>query len=178
MNDLVSIIIPVYNVEKYLDKAVQSAADQTYKNIEILLIDDGSKDKSGFLCDEWKKKDDRITVVHKENGGLSSARNAALDICNGDYIYFLDSDDYIDTEAIEIMLADAKETGAQIVEAPFIHVYEDKTVCRTTIEKRLIMNTSEVIKFNLGAYGGVLSPLARSYTKRMYSASTGLLKAG
>ena len=92
---LVSIIIPVYNVEAYLDRAVLSACNQTYRNTEIILVDDGSTDRSGEICDMWQKKDSRIRVIHKENGGLSSARNAGLDIATGDYIYFLDSDDYI-----------------------------------------------------------------------------------
>lgn len=94
-NALVSIIIPVYNVEKYLDKSVRSAVEQTYERIEIILVDDGSQDNSGELCDLWKSRDNRVRVIHKENGGLSSARNAALDIADGEYFYFLDSDDYM-----------------------------------------------------------------------------------
>lgn len=79
---MVTIIIPVYNVKKFLDKAIRSAVGQTYLNLEIILVDDGSKDQSGTMCDAWEEKDRRITVIHKENGGLSSARNAALGICH------------------------------------------------------------------------------------------------
>lgn len=95
MNDIkISIVIPVYNVEKYLQECVDSVVKQSYKNIEIILVDDGSKDNSPKLCDELAKTDDRIKVIHKENGGLSSARNAGMKVITGDYFVFLDSDDY------------------------------------------------------------------------------------
>lgn len=95
MNDIkISIVIPVYNVEKYLQECVDSIVKQSYKNIEIILVDDGSKDNSPKLCDELAKTDDRIKVIHKENGGLSSARNAGMKVITGDYFVFLDSDDY------------------------------------------------------------------------------------
>ncbi len=91
----ISIVIPVYNVEAYLDRCIQSVVNQTYKKIEILLIDDGSTDTSGNKCDEWAKKDNRIKVIHKENGGLGSARNEGIRNATGDYIGFVDSDDWI-----------------------------------------------------------------------------------
>ena len=100
--ELISIIVPVYKVEKYLDKCVESIVEQTYKNLEIILVDDGSPDNCPAMCDEWAQKDSRIKVIHKENGGLSSARNAGLDACTGEYIYFLDSDDYIADNCIVI----------------------------------------------------------------------------
>lgn len=95
MSNLVSIIVPVYNVEKYLSRCVESLIAQTYREIEIILVDDGSRDNSGKLCDEWAKKDSRIKVVHKMNGGLASARNAGLQHANGQYICFVDSDDWV-----------------------------------------------------------------------------------
>lgn len=94
-NNKVSVIIPVYNVEDYLERCLDSVINQTYKNLEIIVVDDGSTDNSGEICDEYAKKDSRIIVIHKENGGLSSARNSGMDICTGDYIAFVDSDDYI-----------------------------------------------------------------------------------
>lgn len=97
-NPKITVIIPVYKVEEYLDKCVQSVVEQTYKNLEIILVDDGSPDNCPKMCDEWAKKDERIKVIHKENGGLSSARNAGLDIATGDYITFLDSDDFMTPE--------------------------------------------------------------------------------
>ncbi len=96
MKDKISVIVPVYNVEQYLDKCVQSIVTQTYKNLEIILVDDGSTDNSGAICDEWAKKDSRIVVIHKENGGLSDARNAGVLAASGEYIGFIDSDDYIE----------------------------------------------------------------------------------
>lgn len=100
MNDLISVIVPVYRVEDYLDECVQSIIDQSYTNLEIILVDDGSPDKCPQMCETWKSKDNRIKVVHKKNGGLSSARNAGLDIARGDYISFVDSDDYIAQDMI------------------------------------------------------------------------------
>lgn len=97
----VSVIIPVYNVEDFLYECVNSVINQTYKNMEIILVDDGSTDKSGQICDEYLNQDSRIKVIHRENGGLSAARNTGMDIALGEYIYFLDSDDYIKPQCIE-----------------------------------------------------------------------------
>lgn len=101
MNKLISLVVPVYNVEKYLDKCLETITKQTYSKLEIILVDDGSTDLSGKKCDEWEKKDARIKVIHKENGGLSSARNAGIDVATGEYITFVDSDDFIDYKMIE-----------------------------------------------------------------------------
>lgn len=103
-NKLVSVIIPVYNVEKYLDKCIKSLICQTYKKIEILLINDGSTDNSGSICDSWSKRDERIKVIHKKNEGVSSARNIGLDRANGEYLIFVDSDDYVEKDYIEKMI--------------------------------------------------------------------------
>ena len=103
--DLISIVIPVYKVEEYLDRCVQSVVDQTYKNLEIILIDDGSPDNCPKMCDEWAKKDKRIKVIHKPNGGVSSARNAGKEIATGKYLQFVDSDDYIDENYTESLLS-------------------------------------------------------------------------
>ncbi len=94
-NKVVSVIIPIYNVEKYIVKCVQSVINQSYKQLEILLIDDGSTDSSGEICDTLLVEDSRIKVFHKENGGLSSARNYGIEQATGDYITFIDSDDYV-----------------------------------------------------------------------------------
>lgn len=99
--ELISIIVPVYNVEMYLERCITSIINQTYTNIEIILVDDGSPDSCPRLCDEWAKKDERIIVIHKKNGGLSDARNAGLEIAKGEYIAFVDSDDYINEAMIE-----------------------------------------------------------------------------
>lgn len=111
----VSVIIPVYKVERYLEECVQSVRKQTYHNIEIILVDDGSPDRCGQMCDEYAVADDRITVIHKENGGLSSARNAGIDICKGKYISFVDSDDYISPIFIEALVTAAQKFDADVI---------------------------------------------------------------
>lgn len=103
MNDLISIIVPVYNVSDYIEKCVKSILAQTYENIEIILVDDGSKDDSGNKCEQLKQMDKRIKVIHKENGGLSSARNAGIDIAKGKYLTFIDSDDYVNVDFIKVL---------------------------------------------------------------------------
>ena len=105
MDALISVLIPVFNVERYLSRCIESVIKQTYKNIEIILIDDGSKDKSGKICDKYAKKDDRIRVIHKENEGVSVARNLGMDSANGEYIIFVDSDDWIEQQAVELLFS-------------------------------------------------------------------------
>lgn len=114
-NPLISIIIPIYNVEKYLESSVKSAINQTYKNIEIILVDDGSPDNCPQICDELKKTDERIKVIHKKNGGLSDARNYGIKEAVGEFIFFLDSDDTMANNAIEICLNIALSESADVV---------------------------------------------------------------
>ena len=113
--ELISIIVPVYKVEKYLEKCLNSIINQTYKNIEIILIDDGSPDNCGKICDEYAKKDNRIIVIHKKNGGLSDARNKGLKKATGDYIMYVDSDDYIKKDSCEELIKVVKKTSADII---------------------------------------------------------------
>lgn len=115
MNSLISVIVPVYNVEKYLKKCVNSIIQQTYKKLEIILVDDGSTDNSGVMCDEFALKDNRIQVIHKSNGGLSDARNTGLDVCKGEYISFIDSDDYISEYFYEIFMKIFLEKNCDII---------------------------------------------------------------
>lgn len=103
MNDLISVVVPVYNVEKYLKRCIDSIKAQTYKNLEIILVDDGSPDSCGKICDKYASDDGRIKVIHKENGGLSDARNAGINIASGKYITFIDSDDYITHNCVEVL---------------------------------------------------------------------------
>lgn len=125
MNEkIVSIIIPIYKSEKYLDSCLESVANQTYKDLEIILVDDGSPDNCPQICDEWAKKDDRFKVLHKNNAGVSVARNDALDICSGDYITFVDSDDWIEKDYILDMMSNTGD-GVDVVSAGLTYDYLD-----------------------------------------------------
>ena len=124
-NELISIIVPVYKVEKYLEKCVNSILKQIYTNLEIILVDDGSPDKCGQLCDELAKTDDRIKVFHKENGGLSDARNYGVERANGEYIGFVDSDDYIHECMYEELYKAIKKSGTSIAECGVTRVYKN-----------------------------------------------------
>lgn len=117
--DLISVIVPVYNVEKYLNRCVDSIINQTYSNLEIILIDDGSTDTSGQICDEYKEKDERVYVIHQINGGLSVARNTGIDNANGNYLTFVDSDDLIHPQYIETLYKVIKKDNSDIVIADY-----------------------------------------------------------
>ena len=122
---MISVIVPVYNVEKYIRKCLDSIVNQTYRDLEIILVDDGSTDASGAICDEYAEKDIRIKVIHKENGGQSSARNLGLDIATGEYIGFVDSDDTIELETYHLLVSSMQ--GNDIVICGHNVVYEEKT---------------------------------------------------
>ncbi len=114
-NPLISVIVPVYNVAEFLPKCVDSILAQTYDNLEIILVEDGTKDSSGIICDQYAGKDSRIRVIHKENGGLSSARNAGMEIARGEYFGFVDSDDWIEPETYECLMALVQKYDADLV---------------------------------------------------------------
>lgn len=126
MEFLVSVIVPIYKVEQYLTKCVDSICNQTYDNLEIILVDDGSPDNCPSICDRYAEKDDRIIVIHKVNGGLSSARNAGLDEMNGDFVLFVDSDDYIKADLVESMLKVSEEQSADLVICDFKYTKEEE----------------------------------------------------
>ena len=114
--ELISVIVPVYNVESYIAECIESIQNQTYMNLEIILVNDGSTDASGDICDQYAAYDERIKVIHQENGGLSAARNTGIEAANGDYISFVDSDDYIRLTLFEDMLQLLKEYDLDIIE--------------------------------------------------------------
>lgn len=120
---LVSVVIPVYNVEKYLDRCIQSITNQTLKDIEIILVDDGSPDDCPILCDRYAQCDERIKVIHKVNGGLSSARNEGMKIAIGEYLFFVDSDDWLELDGLEILYKKAKEYSVDFVRYRSIRSY-------------------------------------------------------
>ena len=126
MKERISVVVPVYNVEQYLEKCVNSIINQTYKNLEIILVDDGATDNSGEMCDELAKLDDRISVYHKENGGLSDARNYGVERATGEYIGFVDSDDYIDAEMYEKLYEAIKKEDADVAECNLKIIYPNR----------------------------------------------------
>jgi len=149
--DLISIIVPVYNVQNELRRCINSLIGQTYEELEIILVDDGSTDASGKIADEYQKVDHRIFVIHKENGGLSEARNFGIDFSTGDYIYFIDSDDYIHNETIELLYRNLKENEADmsiasaIIGSEFQHEWEqlDNIITVCSGEKLLELQNKE-----------------------------------
>lgn len=141
-NILVSVVLPIYNVEKYLPKCLDTIINQSYRRIEILLVDDGATDSSGDICEQYAKKDNRIRVFHKKNGGLSDARNYALDYIKGEYIAFVDSDDYVNEKYIEVLLSNALETGADI------SICDYKTVEEGELYPYNYMNENKISVYN------------------------------
>jgi glycosyltransferase involved in cell wall biosynthesis len=113
-NSLITVIVPVFKVERYLDKCIESIVGQTYDNLEIILVDDGSPDNCPQMCDDWAKRDGRVRVIHKQNGGLSSARNAALDVMRGEYVTFIDSDDYVAENMVEKLYTRLVNDGSDL----------------------------------------------------------------
>ena len=158
-NDLVSIIVPVYNVEKYLRQCIESLINQTYKNIEIILVDDGSTDNSGKICDEYSKKDNRIKAIHKKNGGLSDARNYGIENAKGIYICFVDSDDYTDKKYIENLYHAIIENKADISICNFKLIFDntkekDCDIIQPTLINEEISNKEAVkLLFNPNSFG-------------------------
>ncbi len=122
----ISVIVPVYKTEKYLEKCISSIVNQNYKNLEIILVDDGSPDNCPKICDEWAKKDSRIIVIHKNNGGLADARNAALEIYTGDYVVFIDSDDWVDSDYVSFLYSKINDSKADVVCCDFYFEFLDR----------------------------------------------------
>ena len=146
---MISIIIPIYNVEQYLSKCVDSVLSQSYKDMEIILVDDGSTDNCPSICDEYSRKDNRITVIHKQNGGLSDARNVGKKIAHGEWIFFLDADDWIEQNSIDTLYRCANENDCDIVQGNFYYTYSDHLLCRYESSQEHLnhfLSRSEAIK--------------------------------
>lgn len=143
MNPTVSIIIPVYNAETYLRRCLDSVTGQEYTEFELLLVDDGSTDTSGAICDEYAKRDERVRVIHQENGGVSAARNLAMSQAKGEYLQFLDSDDWITPDATKLLVRTAAETGCDMVIADFYRVVGERVSQKGDIDRDGIMTQEE-----------------------------------
>lgn len=145
-NPLISVIVPIYKVEEYLDRCVESIVNQTYKNLEIILVDDGSPDNCPQMCDEWAEKDNRINVVHKENGGLSDARNAGMPFATGEIISFIDSDDWIDLDMFKKMLSRMQNDNSDMVSCGVKWVEEDGSLIRDVTSDDVVLDTTTAMK--------------------------------
>lgn len=143
---LISVVVPIYNVEEYLEECINSIINQSYKELEIILVNDGSTDNSGRICENFKKKDDRIICIHQENAGLSEARNAGIDIFKGDYICFVDSDDWIDSIMIELLFNACTQSKASIGCCGRIYEIQDKSYSKFDLENPKIYSRDEAIK--------------------------------
>ena len=178
-NELISIIVPVYKVEKYLERCVKSIQKQTYTNLEIILVDDGSPDRCGQLCDEFAKLDKRIKVYHKENGGISDARNYGIDKATGEYIGFVDSDDYIHESMYEKLYEAIKKSGTMISECGLTRVY--KNTLRPHYEGKdyfLVLDKQEYLKEfleNRKVYGSVWCKLIHRDIAKKIKFSVGMI---
>ncbi len=158
----ISVIVPCYNVELYVKKCIESIIRQTYKNLEIILVDDGSTDSTGEICDNYAKKDPRITVIHKKNGGAASARNAGLDIATGDYINFIDSDDWITTHTYEYLVHLLKKYNVRSSTACCIRAYDNDgkiTIGQKNTVEDKIYDSNEMMKRLLTTGGGPVNTL-------------------
>lgn len=146
---LISVIVPVYKVEAYLDRCVQSIVDQTYRNLEIILVDDGSPDNCGAMCDAWAEKDSRIKVIHKENGGGARARNIGLEYASGQYIGFVDSDDFIAPEMYQYLYQLHRKTQCDIAECGYSIVYGHDFPEDDATDTYTVLNTEAALKENI-----------------------------
>lgn len=167
MSDLISVIIPVYNVEKYLDKCVLSVINQTYTNLEIILIDDGSSDSSGKLCDKWSKSDKRIKVYHKKNGGLSDARNYGIKKSNGEYLVFIDSDDFVDIKYVEYLKNLIIKYSTDMSIASY-KILSKKTRDIGLGYKECLLSQNETLRRLINEEGFTVSTCAKMYKRNLF----------
>ena len=175
-NPIISIVVPIYNVEKYINKCINSILNQTFYEFELILVDDGSKDQSGKICDEYLIKDNRVKVIQKKNGGLSSARNTGLNIAVGEYVIFIDSDDFINKNMIEILYKSIIKNSSDIVICRYNEVLEDKVkdyidqeiVCISHINEKNFTNIealNELYEINAGVFTVAWNKL---YRKKLF----------
>lgn len=144
----VSIIVPIYNVEKYLDRCMSSLLNQTLKDIEIIMVDDESPDNCPQLCDEYARKDERVKVIHKKNGGLGLARNSGLEIATGEYVAFVDSDDFVDINMYQELYSTADSYDSDIVYCGFYEYKNESNVkTRQEVCRSIVYKDSECTKF-------------------------------
>ncbi|MCR5736906.1 MAG: glycosyltransferase [Eubacterium sp.] len=165
----ISVIIPVYKVEKYLNKCIDSILEQSLKEFEVILVDDGSPDNCPLICDEYAKKDQRIRVIHKKNGGLSDARNAGLNVAKGQYVAFVDSDDYIAPKMLEILYCNITSSCADLAICNYVKVAEKGCLEESSkyeISEKKEYNQNEFMEEILKPYGGFFVPVWNKLYKK------------
>lgn len=146
MKEMISIIVPVYNVELYLPQCLDSIVNQSYRNLEVIIIDDGSSDNSGRICDEYAARDSRIIVKHQKNGGAANAKNAALQIASGEYLTFADADDYIEPDAYKYMVSVMNAYNADIVQGTFRNIFTNREEDFASFTEEAVFDTVEYLK--------------------------------
>ena len=169
MDEKISVIVPVYNVEQYLERCVDSIINQTYKNLEIILVNDGSTDNSGQLCDELAKRDSRIKVIHKKNGGLSDARNVGVDEAKAELIGFIDSDDYIDEDMYELLINNLKAANADLSMCGHYDVYNNVPEVQVVDKKTWELSPQEAIRMVMEAKILSVTAVNKLYKKSLFS---------
>lgn len=172
INTLVSVIVPVYKVERYIYQCVNSILHQTYRNIEIILVDDGSPDDCGKICDIIGGTDKRIRVIHKENGGLSDARNAGIEVAHGEYITFVDSDDLIESQMIEKLLEVAEKYNADIAECKYTRCSDTGVLERSKVQKKrikVVRSNTELMRTYLNDTGLSTTAWGKLYKRHLFS---------
>ena len=169
MGEKISVIVPVYNVEQYLERCVDSIISQTYTNLEIILVNDGSTDNSGKLCDELAKKDERIRVIHKENGGLSDARNRGIDEAESDLVGFIDSDDYIDSDMYEVLLKNLNNTDADLSMCALYDVYNNTPEAQVANKETWELSSEQAIKMVMEAKILSVTAVNKLYRKSLFT---------
>lgn len=168
MKPLISIIIPVFNVEKYLSRCLKSIINQSYNNLEIIIVNDGSTDKSGNICEYYSTKDSRLKVIHKENGGQGSARNLALDVCEGEYVSFVDSDDWIKSDMIDHMLQAIKEEDAQLAVCGICTFNDIKYSDHIYYTEKKVFTNSDLIKEYISKPTIHTGPCNKLYHRKLF----------
>lgn len=168
MNKLISVIVPIYNVSQYIKQCLDSILSQSYRNLEVILVDDGSTDQSGKICDQYAQADDRVMVIHKENGGLSDARNAGLEVAKGEYIGFVDSDDFIHPDMYKILAKILEENQADIAIANWQGFFDgkEKEICDNRTGNIMIFENIETLEFLI--YGKDKYRISSSVWDRLY----------
>lgn len=169
---MISVIVPVFKVEEYLDQCVKSIVGQSYSDLEIILVDDGSPDKCPQMCDEWADKDSRIKVIHKQNGGLSDARNAGLEIATGDYVAFVDSDDWLAEDFYEVLIRAATENDAQIVASGVVKIDEETQCFSGNNYEERVYSSEEAIQTIMQAEGFHAVAWNKIYQKELFEGIT------